>query len=73
MSSRGFTPSLEDHAEVRCLFVLHSVSDSSSMRAKRGDGLGLSAGIETGEMSDPGDTGYTRLRKYEREKARAKD
>ena len=35
----GFTPtSFEHHAEVRCLFVLHSVSDSSSIwEAKRGD------------------------------------
>ena len=31
MTLGEFNPSLEYHAEVRCLFVLHSVSDSSSI------------------------------------------
>jgi len=65
----GFTPtSFEHHAEVRCLFVLHSVSDSSSIcEAKRGDAW-LSGGDRDGEDVRSRRHGYTRLEKMRGER-----
>ena len=51
--------------------MLHSVSDSSSMRAKRGDAWAKCWDRDGGDVRSRRH-GYTRLRKYEREKARAK-
>lgn len=63
--------SFEHHAEVRCLFVLHSVSDSSSIWGPNVVTPGLGGGIETGRCPIQ-ETRLHETRKDERENARAK-